>query len=400
MKRIIFISLILLGLLMTSCSPDPFSQASSNIDKGSYATGVAQNASGAGQWKSGFRVNIQEDNHPVGVLLRGTSTSGSLTLTIQTLAGEIAWKSASQGGTLLINEVVADLPKGEYELVVTWDGPLSANFDLYMVPGERIILPSVRPAALIGGSGMILVALGFLVYAGSRRLGWRFIGLGALSWFITVAVKFVIAIPLNPILYKLLVTPDSPGIGDWVFNLYVGLLTGITEILMVWLLLRFTRLGQAGWNKALGFGIGFGAVEALLLGVSSFGSVLAALLIPAQIPLNAMASLSVGNNLLVGLAPIWERFFTVWVHILSNVLLFYAATTRKNRYFWMAFWYKSILDLVAAYAQMSGISSLVKMWSIEAFIALMGVLGYWGTVQIQKMYAGLSPKIPPAPSEV
>jgi uncharacterized membrane protein YhfC len=319
-------------------------------------------------------------------LLRGTTTSGSLSLVIETLNGQTVWRSAPQSGAVTIRETVTNLAKGEYLLVVAWDEPLTATFDLYMVPGEPVLIPEVKPAALLGGGGMIMVAVGFLVYGGVKRLGWRYIGLGALSWVVTVAVKFIIAIPLNPILYKLLVNPESPGVGDLVFDLYIGVLTGITEILMVWILLRFTRLGKVRWEKALGFGIGFGAFEALLLGLSSFGSTLAALLVPAQIPLSAMASLAVGNHLLVGLAPTWERFWTVWIHILSNVLLFYGALTRKDRFFWIAFWYKSGIDAVAGYAQLTGINSLAKMWTIEAIVALFGVVGYWGTWKIKQLF--------------
>ena len=387
MQRLILIFLAaFLMLSLAACSPDPLSQPPGNIERGNYATGVTQNAAQPGQWDSGFNLMIAADNQPVGLLLRGTTTSGSLSLVIQTPDGQTVWRSAPQSGAVTIRETITNLAQGEYLLVVAWDDALSATFDLYMVPGEPVSIPEVKPDALLGGGGMILVAVGFLVYGGVKRLGWRYIGLGALSWLVTVAVKFIIAVPLNPILYKLLVNPEAPGIGDLIFDLYIGVLTGITEILMVWILLRVTRLGKVSWEKALGFGIGFGAFEALLLGLSSFGSTLAALLVPAQIPLSAMASLAVGNHLLVGLAPTWERFWTVWIHILSNVLLFYGALTRKDRYFWIAFWFKSGIDAVAGYAQLTGINSLAKMWTIEAIVALFGAAGYWGTWKIKHMY--------------
>ena len=387
MKRII-IALAAIALLfgLTACAPDPLAQPSGNIDHGSFATGVNQSAAQAGEWDSGFIVSVPADNTPVGLLLAGTATRGEISLLVRAEDGTAAWQSVPVGGVVNIQETLTNLPAGEYRLFVAWDEAVTATFDLYMVPGEAVSVPAVKPAALLGGGGMLLVALAFLAYAGIKRLGWRYIGLGALAWVVTVAVKFLIAIPLNPVVYKLLVNPEAPGLGDWVMYLYIGVLTGVTEILMVWVLLRLTRLKKATWEQALGFGIGFGAFEALLLGFSSFGSVLAALLAPGQIPANAMTALAVGNHPLVGLAPIMERFFTVWVHVLSNVLLFYGAAKGQNRYFWIAFWLKSGLDTAAAYAQLTGVDSLATMWAIEAIVAVFGLLSIWGVQKIKALF--------------
>ena len=135
---------------------------------------------------------------------------------------------------------------------------------------------SILPIAFLGGVGMLLVGIGYLVYAGRLRLSWRYLGLGALAWVVTVAVKFALAIPLNPPIYGALTNalPGLPGI--LLASLYIGSLTGFTEVLLAWLLLRYTRLGRVPWQKALGFGVGFGVVEALLLGLSSVASLASA----------------------------------------------------------------------------------------------------------------------------
>lgn len=243
------------------------------------------------------------------------------------------------------------------------------------------------PVILLGGTGMILVALGFFAYAIVRRLGWKYLVFGALMWFGTVAVKFVLAIPINPILYRVLTGGANEGIGVLVFDLYVGTLTGLTEVLIVWLVLRYSRWGQVEWKRALAFGIGFGAFEALLLGVSSLASTLVALLMPQEIPAAALSQFKMAENVLLGIAPIIERFFTIWVHILSNVLLFYAVVIKQARWFWLAFVYKSLIDAWAAWGQLAGMTATVEqVWVLEAVVIVWGVIGWLGTRWVQTRY--------------
>jgi len=246
---------------------------------------------------------------------------------------------------------------------------------------------SFSPVILLGGTGMILVALGFLLYAIVRRLGWKYLVLGALLWLGTVAVKFALAIPFNPIVYRALTGGAKTGIGVLVFDLYVGTLTGLTEVLIVWLVLRYTRWGKVEWNRALAFGIGFGAFEALLLGIGSFSTMIVALLAPQSLPSEILNQLRAADNLLYSLAPIVERFFAIWVHILSNALLFYAVLVKQVRWFWLAFVYKSLIDAWAAWGQLAGMTATAEqVWVLEAVVIVWGVIGWLGTRWVQAHY--------------
>lgn len=243
------------------------------------------------------------------------------------------------------------------------------------------------PVILLGGIGMIVVALGFLAYAIVRRLGWKYLLFGALMWFGTVAVKFALAIPLNPMVYRALTGGANEGIGVLVFDLYVGALTGLTEVLIVFLVLRYSRWGKVEWNRALAFGIGFGAFEALLLGVSSFATMLVALLAPQSLPPELLSQLKIADNVLFSVAPIVERFFTIWVHILSNGLLFYAVVVKQVRWFWLAFVYKSLIDAWAAWGQLAGMTATVEqVWVLEAVVIVWGIIGWVGTRWVQARY--------------
>ena len=250
---------------------------------------------------------------------------------------------------------------------------------------------TLTPIVLVGGIGMILVAVGFVVYAAIKHLGWKYLGLGALAWLVTVIVKFVWAIPLNSRVNSALTAAIPGALGNGIFDLYVGLLTGFTEVAIVWLVMRYTRLGKVAWERALAFGIGFGAIEALLLGLGSFVTMLTALLMPQVIPSATLLQLAVANNILVTLAPIGERFFTVWVHVFCNVLIFFAVAKNQVRWFWLSFWFKSLIDAVAAYAQTSNaLASVEGIWAIEAVVIAWGVLGWLGTNWVKSRYAELS----------
>lgn len=253
---------------------------------------------------------------------------------------------------------------------------------------------SFSPVILLGGTGMILVALGFLAYAFIRRLGWKYLVFGALMWLGTVAVKFVLAIPINPVLYRALTGGAKEGIGVLVFDLYVGALTGLTEVLIVWLVLRYSRWGKVEWKRALAFGIGFGAFEALLLGIGSLTGMLVALLAPQSLPTEALRQIKIAENVLLGIAPIVERFFTIWVHILSNVLLFYAVVIKQIRWFWLAFVYKSLIDAWAAWGQLAGMTATVEqVWVLEAVVIVWGVIGWLGTHWVQARYPNVTSEV-------
>ncbi|MEI7989840.1 MAG: YhfC family glutamic-type intramembrane protease [Chloroflexota bacterium] len=244
----------------------------------------------------------------------------------------------------------------------------------------------LTPLIFLPGIGMILVGLGFMVY-GVRKGGWKYSLLGALFWLGTVAVKFAFSIFANALIYRSITNalPELPGI--IIFSLYIGLLTGVTEVLITWLVLRYTKLGKAVWSKALAFGVGFGAIEALLLGIGSLVGMIMAYTMQGQIPASVMPSILQANNIIYGLAPISERFFTIWIHIICSVLLFYGASNHQWRWFWISFAFKSAIDAVAGYAQVSGqLQSLAFMWLIEAIVIVFGVIGWWGTNRIQACY--------------
>jgi uncharacterized membrane protein YhfC len=230
------------------------------------------------------------------------------------------------------------------------------------------------------------VAVGYVVYAATRKLGWRYLGLGALGWIIAVILKFAWAVPVNTPVYEALTGALPETLAEIVFYVYVGLLTGVFEVALVWLALRNTKWGRAPWQRALSFGIGFGALEALLLGASGLANAAIGITSAEALPLAALEQIARTNSLLYSLAPVWERFFTVLIHILTNVLLFDAIARDDRRAFWLAFAYKSGIDVVAAFAQFWGLETVGRIWLIEAVVALWGIAGWWGIHRVKTHY--------------
>jgi uncharacterized membrane protein YhfC len=299
--------------------------------------------------------------------------------------GQVIWQEEASGpNVLVVNTVVEPPAAGDYQLGLAWDGPVTASYNLLWAPGE-IEVAQVTPVALIGGLGMIAVAAGFFIYAALHKLGWRYLGLGALAWVVAIVLKFGWALAFNKTIYTALQSALPASLADPVFALYVGALTGLFEVLLLWLVMRYTRLGQMTWAHALAFGIGFGAVEALLLGVQSLLSASVAIAMPAMVPLGPDLVAQM-NNPLYQLAPIIERFFAILLHIFASLLIIYAARTRQARWFWLAFAYKAGIDTVAAFAQIRGLVTFPAIWAIEAVVAVWGIAGWLGIRWLHKRW--------------
>lgn len=234
---------------------------------------------------------------------------------------------------------------------------------------------------------IIAISLAFIVFARRKNGPWSYLGLGALLWAITVGIKFLVAIPVNPLVYQVLYLPNALWApGSILFYIYVGLLTGLTEVLLTWLLLRYTRLGSVPWAKALAFGVGFGTFEALFLCFFYLATHVSALIASEPFPEAMLSGLLLLNNPLYSFAPVIERLGIIFLHIFCSVLLFYGVTSGQARWFWLSLVYKSLVDTIVTFAQFWGTESLPKLWTIEALILVLGCLAWWGSYLIAQRF--------------
>ncbi|MBN1312346.1 MAG: YhfC family intramembrane metalloprotease [Anaerolineae bacterium] len=374
--------LVAIVLLCSSCTSS--TQESSTPLEGASMNGTLTETEAGDDFP--FIVQVAQTNDPIGIDFRGTLISGSVRVQLLDQSGAVTWEETiDTPGPFAVNTVVEPTAAGEYKLGWAWDGAMQIQYSLAWKPG-KVEVPTVTPVALMGGIGMMLVAISFVIYAAVHKLGWGYLGLGALAWTVAVALKFAWAIPINTPLLEALTGTLPEAAAMPIFYVYVGALTGVFEVGIVWLVMRYSRLGKVDWKRALSFGIGFGAFEALLLGILSLVGVLALMLLPSAVPLASLESAARANDPLYGLAPIVERLGTIFVHIFSNALIFYAVAKRKPGWFWLAFAYKTAVDTAAAFAQFWGLEELWKIWTIEAVIVIFGLIGWLGIRWLRDRY--------------
>lgn len=195
---------------------------------------------------------------------------------------------------------------------------------------------------------------------------------GALTWVVSVALKIVLAIAVFTLLRRLF-GGDVP---LWLLLPVTGLLTGVTECALTFLVGRTRRWRTAPWSAGVGFGLGFGCFEAIALAVPLLLAALTGWLgveLPPEDSAQLMASFTDPWR---PLTFFHERAIAVPVHLLASVLLLRAAQTGKSSLFWAGFLVKSLIDAVPAgdalseparqaiYA-MFGAGSLLAFWYLS-----------------------------------
>lgn len=234
--------------------------------------------------------------------------------------------------------------------------PLPKDFHSSWLPGGYKLAWSV-PAVLMMLVGLSAVVLCQAIW----RTPLRLFGLGALLWTISVAVKFAIAIPLNKPVDAALQAIVPKHSADVTFWIYIGLLTGITEVGIFLAIARWFQRRQWRWKDAISIGVGFGAIEAVLLGIA-----LAIIVATGQ---------TSGPGTLVG---VLERFLTIFIHTVTTVAAIYAVTRRKWGWFAFAFIHKSGVDAVATYIQLAGNHLMATHpWRVE-----LGIFGPFAYIAI------------------
>jgi len=170
--------------------------------------------------------------------------------------------------------------------------------------------------------GMMAIALVAVVYWKRRsKVSSALFFWGALAWGVGNVLKSIAAVPMPTIIDNIrAILPRY--FSEPILWLYIGLLTGIFECGATLGIAHIKRIRTADWREATGFGLGFGAVEAFLLGASSFLVVLLVILIPDRLPPELLQlATSASVSLLDIPIPIIERLVVVLLHAFSCVLL-------------------------------------------------------------------------------
>jgi len=251
----------------------------------------------------------------------------------------------------------------------------------------------MSPVFLLSGILMIGSGLGFIYYWRYKtHVPWGFFGLGILGWIIAVFLKGIAALSLPP-LKKFLYASLTTGVADPILWIYTGLLTGIFECLVVYVLIKNrSMIVKSGWNEAVGFGIGFGSIEAILLGITSLTSVLLILYAPEVLPEGTLESMIVEpffQNSWSVLIPVIERISTIFIHTFAGVLIIMSIRTKRPGFLWCSFGYKTIVDTIAAVLHITlepEQFTAMLMWSVEIVFVLLAIAGIYGLIRLKKEF--------------
>ncbi|MGD0770084.1 MAG: hypothetical protein ABSB42_18010 [Tepidisphaeraceae bacterium] len=213
-------------------------------------------------------------------------------------------------------------------------------------------------AAQIAG-GLLMVCVGLVAAAMAKwvwRIQWRWLWCGALLWAIAVAVKFLIAIPLNgPLLgalQKHLPKPLYLTLG----SSYIGLLTGVTEVAITLAAGMVWRRLASDARRAIGIGLGAGAIEAVLLGLSVIAGNVAMAAQGMSLP--AVTATTI-------LAPTLERIMVIPCHAVVRAMALFTVATGRWSWFWGGFVFFSVIDGLAGFYYLMNWPNTVNPWLLE-----------------------------------
>jgi uncharacterized membrane protein YhfC len=249
----------------------------------------------------------------------------------------------------------------------------------------------MNPIYLFQGISIVFIVIMAMVYWKKRsQITISFFLWGGLSWFLAMVLKSIASAPMPQIIPRL--RELSPTyIAEPLLWLTIGLLTGIFECGITLLLVsRLKRLRSATWEEALGYGLGFGGLEALLLGIYNFVIVLLIIVIPDQLPqeLVDLADPSKASLLAIPI-PIFERAIVILLHVFSSILIIYAVQKKECRWFWFSFLYKTAMDTIAGFIQITyGLEnlSLAGLWLVELILLPFGLIGIWGLMAFRSRW--------------
>ena len=216
--------------------------------------------------------------------------------------------------------------------------------------------------------------------------------LGGLAWIVSVALKFAWSIPTNKPILSFLKNKLPAKLSGPISWSYIGLLTGIFEcgIALVFVL-KFGILYQATWVDILAFGIGFGAIEAIVLGLISLFGAVYHMFHAQSIPEEDRAHLGEGISVTLPWMPIpiVERASAICVHVFSNMLIVLAVQQNIYLLFWFSFGFKSLVDGIAGWMSLEkGIENVTKaslMWAYQSIFMILALICIVGIIFLQRI---------------
>jgi len=251
----------------------------------------------------------------------------------------------------------------------------------------------LNPFVVIGPAGMVAVGTLSIVYW-RRRSGApeKFFFLGGCVWLLAVVPKFVMDLTVTTRLSWWLYSSFGLTWTLALLGIYLGVRTGLLECAATYLAIERSDLRHASVDEVIAFGIGFGAAEAIVLGLPSLLQMATYLINPGMLELltwrrymEMTAQLNAPTWIVA--APIIERAFVLFAHILSVLLIHASVKQGRPRLLVLAFVYKGFLDFPTAYFQwLLASGSLVTVYIADVWVVLLGCVGLLWSVRLRRQF--------------
>ena len=239
--------------------------------------------------------------------------------------------------------------------------------------------------------GLLMVAVGAIAagyWYWKKHSKLMFFAAGAIFWVVAIAVKVIMDLTITGPLTDWLNGTLPVDATVLAMGLYLGLRTGILENGAVYLGTLFTKLKEMSFDDAVAVGIGFGGIEAIVLGILSLVSVILLLLNPTLYLMMPLSSQQQFDPLFMPL-PVIERIFTLFCHVFATVLTIYAVKLADLKWLGIAVIYKTVLDgSLPLFTHYLGGLGVNMYFPIEAFVVVMGCIGLAGTYWLRKTFGG------------
>ena len=264
-------------------------------------------------------------------------------------------------------------------------------------------------------TGILITAIFAIVYplilaiiAHQRlKVGWKYFGFGMLIFLI---FQLVSRVPVVTILGSVLapqLKSSSAFLYTWIVILAIT--AGLFEEVGRYVGYRwFMRREEKTWSKAVMYGIGHGGLESMVL---IGGGTLLTVLNVIVLSVTNLNSLPASQHALIvqqfaainaqpwwlSLAGLWERFWTLPIHIGLSVVVLQVFRRNSIVWLWLAVLAHAIVDFsTAIIPQLSG-ASVSSTLLTEGLVALFGIVGLiviWRLREVTPSYVETQPVVP------
>lgn len=248
--------------------------------------------------------------------------------------------------------------------------------------------------ALIAYVWVILYPIVLAIIAHRRlHIGWKYFGFGALVFFL---FQIISRVPLVTWLGSVLAPQlNASPLFFYIWLVALAMTAGLFEEIGRYVGYRwFMRREEKTWNKAVMYGLGHGGLESILL-VGGLGlltlvnlSVLSSLdlnSLPAAQHTQVVQQVSAINAqpAWFPLLSLWERIWTVPVHVGLSVMVLQVFRRKQLGWLWLAILAHALLDFVSvAIIHVFGSSVLVYMLD-ELVVAAFGIAAIWVALKLR-----------------